>query len=79
MANEHQSGMEILGSMDVRVSKNRHFASMLRKRLESRHGAGALRQMLAQLTDTELIEAYLSNENLKREHAAARTEKGGGL
>jgi hypothetical protein len=78
MANEQQTKMS--GSLNGRVASNRHFARMLRKRLEGRHGAGALRQMLSQLTDAELIEAYLSNENLKREHAASsRAEKVSGL
>ena len=63
---------------ESRIRNNPHFAAVLRKRLLSRHGEGALRQMLARLTDEELIDAYLRNEKQGREHMAKRrTEKAG--
>jgi hypothetical protein len=55
-----------------RIRRNRYFASVLRKRLEGRHGAGPLRTMLNQLSDAELIEAYLANEARGREYTAER-------
>jgi hypothetical protein len=57
---------------ETRIRDNKHFASMLRKRLESRHGKGALRDTLARLSDAELIEAYLRNERQGHDHAAKR-------
>jgi len=62
---------------ETRIRDNKHFASLLRRRLESRHGNGALREMLERLTDDELIEGYLRNERQGREHVAKRlAEKG---
>jgi len=62
---------------EIRIRDNRHFAQMLRKSLESRHGSGALRETLAQLTDQELVDAWLRNEQQGREHSEKmRTEKG---
>lgn len=55
-----------------RIQYNRHFAAVLRKRLEGRHGNGPLRTMLDQLSDAELIEAYLANEARGREYVAER-------
>jgi hypothetical protein len=60
-----------------RIRDNKHFASLLRQRLKSRHGNGALREILARLTDAELIETYLRNERQGRDHIAKRqAEKG---
>jgi hypothetical protein len=59
-------------STETRIRENAHFARLLRQRLESRHGNGALRETLARMSDSELIEAYLNNERLGREHAAKR-------
>jgi hypothetical protein len=56
----------------ARVKSNPHFARLLRQRLESRHGAGALRETLAQLTDQELVDVYLRHEQQGRVHAAKR-------
>jgi hypothetical protein len=63
---------------ETRIRENAHFARLVRQRLESRHGNGALREALARMSDSELIEAYLNNERLGREHAAKRrAEKAG--
>ena len=63
---------------ETRIRENAHFARLLRQRLESRHGNGALRETLARMSDSELIEAYLQNEQRGREHAARRrAEKAG--
>jgi hypothetical protein len=57
---------------EARIVSNPHFARVLRQRLESRHPHGAVRETLSQLSDAELIAAYLNNERLGREHAAKR-------
>jgi hypothetical protein len=63
---------------ETRIRENKHFASLLRRRLESRNGNGALRETLARMSDAELIETYLRNERQGREHAAnLRAEKEG--
>jgi hypothetical protein len=65
-------------NIQARIKNNPHFASLLRRRLESRHGAGALREALVQLTDAQLVEKYLANEKQGREHTAKRrAEKAG--
>lgn len=63
----------------ARIVENPHFARVLRKRLEGRHGVGPLRTMLNQLSDVELIEAYLANEARGREYAAERSAKVGAV
>jgi hypothetical protein len=55
---------------ETRIVSNPHFARVLRQRLESRHPHGAVRETLSQLSDSELIAAYLNNERQGREHAA---------
>ncbi len=63
---------------ETRIRDNAHFARLLRQRLESRHGNGALREMLARMSDQELIDVWLRNERQGRDHAAKlRTEKDG--
>jgi hypothetical protein len=57
---------------EARIASNPHFARVLRQRLESRHPHGAVRETLSQLSDEQLIAAYLNNERLGREHAAKR-------
>jgi len=64
-------------SIEARIKSNPHFASLLRKRLESRHGNGALRETLAWMSDVQLIETYLRHERQGREHAAKRAERQG--
>jgi hypothetical protein len=59
-------------TVETRIKNNPHFASLLRRRLESRHGVGALRETLAQLTDEELVNSYLRHEEQGRAHAARR-------
>jgi hypothetical protein len=61
---------EAPNNSEVRIRDNAHFARLLRQRLESRHGNGALRETLARMSDAELIEAYLNNERQGREHSA---------
>ena len=56
----------------LRIRQNRHFGTVLRRRLEGRHGAGPLRAMLDQLSDAELIETYLANEARGLEYAAEK-------
>jgi SOS response regulatory protein OraA/RecX len=69
---------EANSNIETRIRENKHFASLLRQRLKSRHGNGALRERLAQMSDSELIEMYLRNERQGREHSAKqRAEKGG--
>jgi hypothetical protein len=69
---------EANSNTETRIRENKHFASLLRKRLESRNGNGALRETLARMSDAELIETYLRNERQGREHAAnLRAEKEG--
>jgi hypothetical protein len=62
---------------ETRIRENAHFARLLRQRLESRHGNGALRETLARMSDSELIEAYLNHERLGREHAKRRAGSAG--
>jgi hypothetical protein len=63
---------------ETRIRNNPHFARVLRQRLEGRHPHGAVRETLSQLSDAELITAYLNNERLGREHTAKRrAEKAG--
>jgi hypothetical protein len=57
---------------EARIAGNPHFARLLRQRLESRHPHGAVREALSQLSDEQLIAAYLNNEKLGREHTARR-------
>jgi hypothetical protein len=57
---------------EIRIRDNRHFAQMLRKRLESRHGNGALRETLPLLSDSELVDLWLRNEQQGKDHAAKR-------
>jgi hypothetical protein len=57
-------------SIQSRISGNKHFASLLRRRLESHQGEGAVRDALDQLTDAQLVTAYLANEQQGREHRA---------
>ncbi len=58
------------------IKDNKHFASVLRRRLESHHASDTpLREILARLSDAELVEAYLRNEAQGRAHAARRAEK----
>ena len=63
---------EANSTTETRIRSNQHFASLLRQRLKSRHGNGALREMLARMSDAELIETYLRNEQQGREHVAKR-------
>jgi hypothetical protein len=71
MQNKASDGIE------ARIKSNPHFADLLRKRLESRHGNGALRETLARMSDAQLIETYLRHERQGREHAAQlRAAKG---
>jgi hypothetical protein len=60
------------GSRETRIRENTHFARLLRQRLESGHGNGALREMLAQMTDAELIDVWLRNEQQAKDYAAKR-------
>jgi hypothetical protein len=61
---------------ETRIRENAHFARLLRQRLESRHGNGALRETLARMTDAELIDTWLRNEQQAKDYAARRrTEK----
>jgi hypothetical protein len=67
---------EAFSNSEARIRDNAHFACLLRQRLESRHGNGALRETLARMSDQELIEVWLRNERQSREHAAKlRAEK----
>jgi hypothetical protein len=60
---------------ETRIRDNKHFANLLRQRLNSRHGNGALREILARMSDAELIETYLRNEERGREHMAEKGKK----
>ena len=58
---------------EARIVGNRHFARVLRQRLQRHHGKDtACGKTLAELSDDDLIAAYLNNERLGREHAAKR-------
>jgi hypothetical protein len=63
---------EANSSTETRIRDNAHFARLLRQRLESRHGNGALRETLARMSDSELIEAWLRNEQQAKDYAAKR-------
>ncbi len=63
---------EAHSNSETRIRDNAHFARLMRQRLESRHGNGALREMLARMTDAELVEVYLRNEEQGRNHVARR-------
>jgi hypothetical protein len=60
---------------ETRIRDNWHFAHHLRARLLQR-ACPAVREILACLTDAELIETYLENERRGRGHAILRAEKG---
>lgn len=61
---------------ETRIRDNKHFASLLRRRLESRHANGALREMLVRMSDEELVDVWLRNEQQGRKHSAKlRAEK----
>jgi hypothetical protein len=63
---------------ESRIRENIHFARLLRQRLESHHGNGALREMLARLSDQELVDVWLRNEQQGKDLAAKlRAEKAG--
>jgi hypothetical protein len=62
-------------SVKARIVSNKHFAYHLRMRLLQR-ACPAVRELLACLTDAELIEIYLENERQGREHARLRAEEG---
>jgi hypothetical protein len=67
---------EANSTTETRIRNNAHFARILRQRLISRHGNGALRKMLAQICDQELIYIWPQNERQGREHSARlRAEK----
>ena len=67
---------ETNSTTEMRMRDNKHFARILRQRLESRHGAGALRETLSQMSDSELIAMYLKNEQQGRDHLAkTQTQK----
>lgn len=53
-----------------RIVGNKHFAGILRKRLESRHGEGAVRDAITLMSDAELVAAYLANEQQGKNHRA---------
>lgn len=57
---------------ETRIRDNAHFARLLRQRLESRHGNGALRETLSRMTDAELIDVWLRNEQQAKDYAAKR-------
>jgi hypothetical protein len=58
---------------ETRIRDNKHFASMLRRRLAARHPLGtALRETLDSLSDAALIEVYFRNERQGQEHVAKR-------
>jgi hypothetical protein len=59
-----------VSNTETRIRDNEHFASLFRRKLENRNGNGALRKMLARMSDSELIETYLRNERQGREHVA---------
>ena len=62
-------------SIESRIVSNPHFAQHLRTRL-LRRACPAARQILSQMTDSELIESFFANEARGREHAAnLRAEK----
>jgi len=58
-------------SIQSRISSNKHFAKLLRQRLEARHNSSTyIRTVLSRLTDAELIDAYLRHERTLIEHVA---------
>jgi hypothetical protein len=63
--------------IESRISGNAHFADHLRARL-LRRACPAVREILKELDDAQLINIYLQNEARGREHAAKlRTEAAG--
>ena len=63
-------------TIESRIQCNKHFASHLRRRLESRHAAGtAARKTLELLSDQELIEQYVQNNRAGIAEAKRRAEK----
>lgn len=57
---------------ESRIRNNRHFAAVLRKRLESRHPQGAVREIANEMSDEELVSSWLSHQESARQHAAER-------
>lgn len=56
---------------EARIRDNKHFAKLLRQRLEARHNSSTyIRTVLSRLTDAELIDAYLRHERTLIEHVA---------
>jgi hypothetical protein len=62
--------------VESRITGNVHFAEHLRTRL-LRRASPAVREILSNLSDSQLIEAYLKNEKLGREHTARRRAEQG--
>jgi hypothetical protein len=54
-----------------RIVDNPHFAGHLRTRL-LRRASPAAREIISQMSDTELVETYLRNEQQGRTHVAKR-------
>jgi hypothetical protein len=56
-------------TIEARIVSNKHFADHLRARL-LRRACPAARELLATLTDEQLVDIYLANEKQGREHVA---------
>lgn len=68
----------MIHSIESRIVCNKHVASDLRRRLEKRHAKGSqLRDTIDRLSDTELLDMYMLNEQLGREYATKRLDEKG--
>jgi hypothetical protein len=56
-------------SSEARIRDNKHFAKLLRQRLEARHNSSTyIRVALSRLDDAQLIDLYLRHERTLLEH-----------
>jgi len=66
-------------SINSRIECNKHVARDLRRRLQERHAKGThTRETIDRMSDKDLLDIFIRNEKLGREHAAMqRAEKEG--
>jgi hypothetical protein len=53
----------------ARILQNKHLAGHIRQRLLARNGAGAVREVLAQMSDEDLVVAYLQDQAQRSKRA----------
>src|ERR1700690_1615069 len=70
--------LKMTDTIESRIQSNKHFGSILRRRLENRHGEStAVRKTLELLSDDELISRYIQHNRQGREHVMKQRAKEG--